>query len=1056
MSYCLNSNCFEPQNVTNVRNCASCGKPLLLKERYRALKPIGSGAFGKTFLGVDEDLPFKPRRVIKQFSSDASLGSNRQKAKDLFEREAVQLYQLGKHPQIPELFAHFEQDGQLYLVQEFIDGQNLAEELATEGCFSEAKIRQILESVLPILKFVHKNQVIHRDIKPENLIRRSEDQQIVLVDFGAAKLATGSVLFKTGTMIGTPEYVAPEQLAGRAIFASDLYGLGTTCLRLLTQMSPFDLFDTSQNRWTWQSAPIQPISSRLAAILDRLIEPATNHRYASADQVLTDLTAGIKPSDSYPQVFIPNSVHNAPLTKSETTNLTLSPNNWEPLIMGKKWGFEDREGSIKIEPAFEYIYRFKEGLAAVQYGGKWGFITPTGGFYIQPVFKGVQSFSEGLAAVRHKGKWGFINQTGEWVIPAQYQRVLSFSEGLAAVETPDARFGYVNRSGHFTEITTEYAGHPIESMPEVCLNTSEKRYCFCEGLAAVRIGGKWGFINLSGDVIIPPMFEDASGFSEGLAPVQIRQNTKHNGLLGVFGVRKKQKQWGFVNKYGEFEIEPQFLWAGRFKHDVAKVIYPNRSLPHQLDERLYRDMGDFRTIETKYVDNFWRKQELKGAIYLWMRCLVWGIRTYIFSLYTIGVASTGATVALVVAVVRALNGAIIAESLLLTVGVGIASYLLPYLGMMSILVLVLSILVPILIKVDVSTISLSAKTDIASGVLQRWAIGCTGKHLINKRGDLVRDFEFVKGSQFQDGYDEKPEGLVPFRSKGKFGYMNGDTGEIIISPKYSYAGPFQHGLACISFDKSFFELGGSKYGSINIHGKVVIPPQMDLPYLFEDGLAVVKIAGKYGLINRSGHFIVEPKYYKIRRDSSHKVSFVGKRSVIEYLIPFWGICLLGKSSYELIDDFGSKISSITFNECRDFWEGLAPVKIRKKWGFINTKGELEIYPQYKDVRYFHNGLAAVKVGSKWGYIDTNGEIVIKPQFYSAEPFFGKNRLAAVKVGSKWGYIDTNGEIVIRPQFYSARSFLGNTTEVRAFGFLGLPGRKLRIDRSGNRLFKSAD
>lgn len=328
MSYCLNRTCFKPQNNDGVKNCASCSKPLLLKERYRALRPIGSGSFGMTFLGIDEDLPFKPRRVIKQLSSSVSAGDVPLKDRERFEREAIQLYQLGKHPQIPELFAHFEQDGQLYLVQEFIDGQNLTEELATDGAFGEDKIRQLLRSVLPILKHVHGNQVIHRDIKPKNLIRRFEDQQIVVVDFGAAKVATGSALLKTGTRIGTPEYVAPEQLPGKAVFASDLYGLGATCLRLLTQMSPFDLFDTASNQWAWKSALIQPISLELSAVIDRLIEPATNHRYHSASQVLTDLTAGLAPSS--PSINTANSanpsaVSGSPLTRSQKIEITVFP-----------------------------------------------------------------------------------------------------------------------------------------------------------------------------------------------------------------------------------------------------------------------------------------------------------------------------------------------------------------------------------------------------------------------------------------------------------------------------------------------------------------------------------------------------------------------------------------------------------------------------------------------------------------------------------------------------------------------------------------------------------
>jgi serine/threonine protein kinase len=108
---------------------------LLLAERYRAIKPIAQGGFGRTLLAEDEYKPSKPQCVIKQFYPQGQ--NNAGKAAELFQQEAVRLEQLGKHPQIPELFAHFEQDSRQYIVQELIDGQNLAEELAETAVFGE-------------------------------------------------------------------------------------------------------------------------------------------------------------------------------------------------------------------------------------------------------------------------------------------------------------------------------------------------------------------------------------------------------------------------------------------------------------------------------------------------------------------------------------------------------------------------------------------------------------------------------------------------------------------------------------------------------------------------------------------------------------------------------------------------------------------------------------------------------------------------------------------------------------------------------------------------------
>jgi serine/threonine protein kinase len=244
MSYCLNPHCSKPENPNDVKFCLTCGTKLLLKERYGAIKPIGQGGFGRTSLAVDEDKPSKPACVIKLFYPQAQGTNTVQKAAELFNQEAIQLDNLGQHPQIPALLSYCTQDDRQYLVQEFINGLNLAQELAQNGAFNESKIRQLLIDLLSVLQFCYSKEVIHRDIKPENIIRRRSDNRLVIVDFGAAKSATGTVLNHTGTSIGSPEYVAPEQMRGRAVFASDVYSLGVTCINLLTARSPFDSYDT--------------------------------------------------------------------------------------------------------------------------------------------------------------------------------------------------------------------------------------------------------------------------------------------------------------------------------------------------------------------------------------------------------------------------------------------------------------------------------------------------------------------------------------------------------------------------------------------------------------------------------------------------------------------------------------------------------------------------------------------------------------------------------------------------------------------------------------------
>ena len=291
MSYCLNPTCKVPDNTSEVDECSSCGMLLRLEQRYEALRPIGQGGFGRTFLAVDRSTALKSRCVIKQLYPQ-QMGVEG-KASFLFRQEAEQLLRLGHYPSMPKFLDYFEQDGYQYLIQEFIEGQNLAEISATGRLFSEAEIFALLETLLETLEFLHYRNIIHRDVKPANIIETTVGR-FVLVDLGAAKLMTGTALGQTGTVIGSAEYVAPEQLRGKAIFASDLYSLGATCISLLTGLSPFSLFDTSTGRWEWRDYLTQPVSDRLGTVLDRLLEGPTKLRYESADQVLRDLDLALE------------------------------------------------------------------------------------------------------------------------------------------------------------------------------------------------------------------------------------------------------------------------------------------------------------------------------------------------------------------------------------------------------------------------------------------------------------------------------------------------------------------------------------------------------------------------------------------------------------------------------------------------------------------------------------------------------------------------------------------------------------------------------------------
>ncbi|NJK36167.1 MAG: protein kinase [Oscillatoriales cyanobacterium SM2_2_1] len=279
--------CPQPVSFGGFRFCPECGHLLRLRDRFIPHRMLGQGGFGRTVLATDLDRPSHPLCVIKQF---LPLNGNREqalKARELFAREAKLLEQLGDHPQIPRLYAYFEQEDGPYLVQEYVAGRHLGAELAQEGAFSAAAILAVLRGILPVLAFLHNRGVIHRDVKPENIIRRAGDGTLILVDFGAGKEEVSSEVI--ATRVGTPQFAAPEQLMGRPVPASDLYALGVTCIHLWTGCGPAELFDAYSGQWVWRCALKDGFDPRLGAVVDRLLHGPLQLRYASAAAVLGDL-----------------------------------------------------------------------------------------------------------------------------------------------------------------------------------------------------------------------------------------------------------------------------------------------------------------------------------------------------------------------------------------------------------------------------------------------------------------------------------------------------------------------------------------------------------------------------------------------------------------------------------------------------------------------------------------------------------------------------------------------------------------------------------------------
>ncbi|AKG19915.1 bifunctional serine/threonine-protein kinase/formylglycine-generating enzyme family protein [Calothrix sp. 336/3] len=330
MQICQNPHCSNPFNADGNRFCISCGQSNfgeLLRNRYRVLKLLGEGGFSRTYATEDADRLNAPC-VIKQFFPQVHGTSERTKAAELFKEEAKRLYELGEnHIQIPRLLAFFEQGSSLYLVQEFIQGKTLLEEVQKQH-FTEDKVREILTELLPVLDFIHTNNVIHRDIKPENIIRRDTDGKLVLIDFGGAKQVTQTSLARQATVLYTIGYAPSEQMAGFACHASDIYALGVTCVRLLTRCLPLHdssgqvydrLYDPMSAKWLWRQRIQEQnitISEELGHILDKMLKNLASERYQSAAVIMRELqnsktlSPGANSSETQPIIAIPRNPSN--------------------------------------------------------------------------------------------------------------------------------------------------------------------------------------------------------------------------------------------------------------------------------------------------------------------------------------------------------------------------------------------------------------------------------------------------------------------------------------------------------------------------------------------------------------------------------------------------------------------------------------------------------------------------------------------------------------------------------------------------------------------------
>ena len=270
------------QDLLHQREKAIAGK--ILDGRYKIVKVLGSGGFSETYIAEDTRRPQNPLCVVKQLKPGNTKSESLEIARRLFKSEAQTLEKLGTHNQIPQLLAYFEEDEEFYLIQEYIIGHPLNQELAAGRLIPETAVIEMLRDLLQTLAFVHDNGVIHRDIKPSNIMRR-DDGKLVLIDFGAVKEVTTQLLenpeqtaFTIG--IGTKGYAPSEQCFGRPQYSSDIYAVGMIGIKALTGKHPHELDRDADGELKWMDKV--NVSHALAEILNKMVLDDFKQRYQSA------------------------------------------------------------------------------------------------------------------------------------------------------------------------------------------------------------------------------------------------------------------------------------------------------------------------------------------------------------------------------------------------------------------------------------------------------------------------------------------------------------------------------------------------------------------------------------------------------------------------------------------------------------------------------------------------------------------------------------------------------------------------------------------------------
>jgi hypothetical protein len=565
----------------------------------------------------------------------------------------------------------------------------------------------------------------------------------------------------------------------------------------------------------------------------------------------------------------------------------------------------------------------------------------------------------------------------------------------------DFRWGYIDKTG------------------KVVSSGYEEASDFSEGLAPVKKDGRYGYVDAAGKMVIPARYDDAGRFSDGLAAVRV-------GDL-----------CGYVDKTGNSVIKPQYTWATWFSGGLAVV---------KIDGKFGAiDRTGAITIQPGFQDMGYMSEEFIAV----EQDGKWGF--------------AGKTGTVVISpqfdrVDKFSNGLAPAWSgnkcgFIDTTGKWVIEpkyrEALPFSEGLA------------AVAVEKQDMVRDANGRVVS--MKRynlWGyIDITGKEVIPLELMNVGSFSEGMASGWKDGqfvfidktgkialapiYNSKTggfhNGLARTQIGARCGYIN-EAGAMVIPQLYAGGCPFYEGLAAVQ------PLADGAWGFIDTAGHMAIKPQFGAVLGFQKGLARVRVDWKWGIIDKTGKVVLEPKFDNIGRYTDKVLAanmrdnwgFFDWTGQVVVEPQFASASFLGDGQtivirdgkYGVVDTAGKMVVPTQYNDAGWlFSNGLLPVSKDGKWGFIDATGKMVIEPQYDSTGGFTpDGLCAVKVGEKWGFIDPTGEMAISAQYDAAVCF--SEGLAAVKAGDRWGFTDKTGKAVIKPQYALAGSFSGGLASVQ--------------------------